>query len=306
MSAAKLRAFLAVARHGSFSAAARALGLSQPTLTTQVQALEQQHNVALFHRRGHRIELTSVGQQLMPIARQLAALEVEAYNLLHDCGQLTRGQLRLGAVGPFHVIEMVDAYRQRYPKVEVSIRIGNSAQVFGDLENYVIDVGVLARFHDAPGFVTLHYARHAIILFVSQDHPFARRSVVSLDELQDQPLLQREAGSSTRRALEAALRAAGVTPRIAMEIGSREALREAAARGIGIGVVSEAEFIPDARLRPVRLAGDPAHTETHLYCLKERRESLLLNSFFEVAQALRQVPDDASAVTPPETPAAGN
>ena len=287
MSAAKLRAFLAVAQHGSFSAAARALGLSQPTLTMQVQALEQKHKVALFHRRGHRIELSSVGEQLLPIARQLAALEVEAYNLMHDCGELTSGQLKLGAVGPFHVIEMVDAYRRRYPKVDVSIRMGNSAQVIADLENYIIDIGVLARVHDAPDFVTLPYARHAIILFVHFDHPFARRKSVALKELADQPLLQREAGSSTRRALTAALQEAGVTPRIAMEIGSREALREAAARGIGIGVVSEAEFIPDARFRPVRIDGDPAHTETHLYCLKERRESLLLSSFFEVAQALR-------------------
>ena len=287
MSAAKLRAFLAVARHGSFSAAARALGLSQPTLTMQVQALEQQHKVALFHRRGHRIELSSVGEQLLPIARQLAALEVEAYNLMHDCGELSSGQLKLGAVGPFHVIEMVDAYRQRYPKVDVSIRMGNSAQVIADLENYIIDIGVLARVHDAPDFVTMPYARHAIILFVHLDHPFARRKSVALKELADQPLLQREAGSSTRRALTAALQEAGVTPRIAMEIGSREALREAAARGIGIGVVSEAEFIPDARFRAVRIDGDPAHTETHIYCLKERRESLLLASFFEVAQALR-------------------
>lgn len=295
MSAAKLRAFLAVARHGSFSAAARALGLSQPTLTTQVQGLEQQHKVELFHRRGHRIELTSVGHQLLPIARQLAALEVEAYNLLHDCGELTRGQLKLGAVGPFHVIEMVDAYRQRYPKVDVSIRLGNSAQVFGDLENYVIDVGVLARFHDAPGFETMAYARHAIILFVHLDHPFARHESVPLQALENQPLLQREDGSSTRRALESALRQAGIAPRVAMEIGSREALREAAARGIGIGVVSEAEFIPDARFRPVRIDGDPAFTETHIYCLKERRDSLLLNSFFDTATALKNLPESPVA-----------
>lgn len=287
VSAAKLRAFLAVARHGSFSAAARSLGLSQPTLTTQVQALERQHQVELFHRRGHRIELTSVGQQLMPIARQLASLEVEAYNLLHDCGKLDSGRLKIGAVGPFHVIEMVDAYRQRYPRIDVAIRTGNSAQVFADLENYVIDIGVLARFHDAPGFAALRYARHAIILFVHHEHPFAGRDEVALEELRGQALLQRESGSSTRRALEAAFEAAGVETRLAMEIGSREALREAVARGIGIGAVSEAEFIADPRIRPVRIAGDPAFTETYLYCLEERRASLLLGSFFDLAQQLR-------------------
>ncbi|AOY00068.1 LysR substrate-binding domain-containing protein [Jeongeupia sp. USM3] len=286
MSAAKLRAFLAVAQHGSFSAAARTLGLTQPTLTTQVQALEQQHRVMLFHRRGHRIELSSVGQQLLPIARQLAALETEAYNLLHDCGELNRGELKVGAVSPIHVIEMVDAYRRSHPRIEVAIQLGNSAEILAALENYDIDLGVLARFHDAPHLTSLDYARHPVILFVHVDHPFAGRDAVPLAALHDQPLLQREAGSTTRLALEKVLREAGITPRIAMEIGSREALREAAARGIGIGAVSEAEYIPDERLRPVRLVGDPACTETHLYCLTERRQSLLLRSFFDVASGL--------------------
>ena len=84
MSTSRMRAFLAVARHASFSAGARALGLSQPTLTTQVQGLERENNVELFHRRGRRIELSDVGRQLLPIAQAMAALDLEAHNLLRD------------------------------------------------------------------------------------------------------------------------------------------------------------------------------------------------------------------------------
>lgn len=284
MSTARIRAFLAVARHGSFSAGARALGLSQPTLTTQVQHLERQYNVELFHRKGRRIELSDVGQQLLPIAQRMAVLELEANNLLHDSGRLDSGQLKLGAVGPFHVIEMVDHYRQRYPRIDVSIRVGNSAQVLADLEQYATDIAVLAGRHDDPGLCAVHYARHAIILFTNEHHPFAARKSVRLQELEDQPLLQRETGSTTRSALERALLDAGVTPRKAMEIGSREALREAVVRGIGIGAVSEAEFIADPRLRAIRIEGDPVHTETYLYCLAERRGSRLISSFFDIAQ----------------------
>jgi DNA-binding transcriptional LysR family regulator len=185
------------------------------------------------------------------------------------------------------VIEMVDAYRHRFPGVETSIRLGNSATVFADLENYVIDIGVLARFHEAPGFSTLRYARHAVILFVEHRHPFAKLIEVPLSALEGQPMLQRESGSTTRLALEAALQSAGVKPSVAMEIGSREALREAVARGIGIGAVSEAEFIPDPRIRPVRISGDPAYTETCLYCLAERRDSRLIGSFFDTAASLQ-------------------
>lgn len=284
MSNAKLRAFLAVARHGSFSAGARALGLSQPTLTTQVQHLEHQHGVELFHRRGRRIELSDVGRQLLPIAQALEALDLEAQHLLRDSGRLDSGQLKLGAVGPFHVIEMVDGYRQRYPRIEVSIRVGNSAQVLADLKNYATDIAVLAGRHDDPALSSVLYARHAVVLFVHHEHPLARRGQVSLQELEGQPLLQRERGSTTRAVMEQALAAAGVVPRVAMEIGSREALREAVVRGMGLGTVSEAEFIADPRIRMVRLEGDPVYTETYLYCLAERRASRLTSSFFEVAQ----------------------
>lgn len=284
MSTARIRAFLAVARHGSFSAGARALGLSQPTLTTQVQQLERQYDVELFHRKGRRIELSDVGRQLLPIAQRMASLELEANNLLHDSGRLDSGQLKLGAVGPFHVIEMVDHYRQRYPRIDVSIRVGNSAQVLADLEQYATDIAVLAGRQEDPGLCAVHYARHAIILFVNHTHPLAQHDSVPLHVLEDQPLLQREIGSTTRLALERALEQAGVTPRHAMEIGSREALREAVVRGIGIGAVSEAEFISDPRLHALRIEGEPVFTETYVYCLAERRSSRLISSFFEVIQ----------------------
>lgn len=290
MSVARLRAFLAVARHGSFSAGARALGLAQPTVTTQVQALEKQHEVELFHRRGRGAQLTQVGMALLPVAQQLGALELDAFNLLHDAGKLNTGKLRIGAVGPFHVIEMVDAYHRLYPGVELSIRVGNSAEVLADLENYVTDIAVLAGARDEPGLSSEHYASHAVILFAPVSHPLARFDSVPLSALQDAPLLQREAGSTTRAALEAVLEQAGVRPRPVMEIGSREALREAVARGLGLGTVSEAEFIPDARFRAIRIEGDPVRTETYLYCLQERRESRLLSSFFDQALAVRDAP----------------
>ncbi|WP_010484541.1 LysR substrate-binding domain-containing protein [Pseudomonas sp. S9] len=288
MSNSKLRAFLAVARHGSFSAGARSLGLSQPTITTQVQALERQHNLELFHRRGRRAELSSVGRQLLPIAQQLTSLEAEADGLLRDSGALSRGQLRLGAVGPFHVIEMVDAYRRDYPQIDLSIRIGNSASVLADLENYVIEIGVLAGFHDSPAFHSMLYARHPIILFAHHTHALAQRDRVRLEELQGQPMLYREQGSTTRLAFEKVLAERHVTPRMVMEIGSREALREAVVRGIGLGMVSAAEYIGDPQLKVIRIEGEPIHTETYLYCLAERKGSQMIESFLACADQARQ------------------
>ncbi|EOA03146.1 MULTISPECIES: LysR substrate-binding domain-containing protein [Herbaspirillum] len=283
MTPSQLRAFLAVARHRGFSAAARALGVSQPTLTTQVQSLEREHNVELFFRRGRRVDLSETAQRLLPIAQNIAELELDALNLLVNSGALHVGHLRIGAVGPFHVIEMVDAYRARYPQVELSIKLGNSAQSLADLENYVTDVAVLASVTDDARFHALPYADHAVVLFAHRSHPFYQRETVALAELEQQPMLMREQGSTTRLALEKVLQQAGVKPRVVMEIGSREALREAVARGLGLAAVSEAEFIPDERFRMVRIEGDPVSTHTYVYCLAERREGRLVGSFMKIA-----------------------
>lgn len=283
MTPSQLRAFLAVARHRGFSAAARALGVSQPTLTTQVQSLERDHNVELFFRRGRRLDLSETAQRLLPIAQNIAELELDALNLLVNSGALHVGHLRIGAVGPFHVIEMVDAYRARFPKVELSIKLGNSKQSLADLENYVTDVAVLASFTDDARFHAVPYADHAVVLFAHRSHPFHQRDSVTLAELAGQPMLMREQGSTTRLALEKAMQEAGVAPQVAMEIGSREALREAVARGLGLGAVSEAEFVPDPRFRMVRIQGDPVATHTYVYCLAERREGRLVGSFMKIA-----------------------
>ena len=281
MSTARYRAFIAVAQQGSLSAAARSLGVSQPTISSQIATLERQSQIELFHRQGYRMSLTGAGHKLLTLAQKLLSLESEAEFFLRDSGKLNQGELKIGAVGPFHVIEMVAAYRARHPGMQLSIRMGNSQQVLHDLEHYSTDVAVLAGLYERPELVMREYARHAIILFAHVEHPFARREQVDISELQGQPLLLRERGSTTRVALETALHAAGVKPQLNLEIGSREAIREAVARGLGVGAVSEAEFIPDARFKPVRIAGDPASTTTYLYCMKERSDSLLVRSFWD-------------------------
>ena len=281
MSTARYRAFIAVAQQGSLSAAARSLGVSQPTISSQIATLERQSQIELFHRQGYRMSLTGAGHKLLTLAQKLLSLESEAEFFLRDSGKLNQGELKIGAVGPFHVIEMVAAYRARHPGMQLSIRMGNSQQVLHDLEHYSTDVAVLAGLYERPELVMREYARHAIILFAHIEHPFARREQVDISELQGQPLLLRERGSTTRVALETALHAAGVKPQLNLEIGSREAIREAVARGLGVGAVSEAEFIPDARFKAVRIAGDPASTTTYLYCMKERSDSLLVRSFWD-------------------------
>lgn len=295
MTLTQIRSFLAVVQHGGFTAAARALSLSQTTITSQIQTLEQEHGIALFHRRGRRVELSTVGLDLLPIARQMAALESDAYSLLHDSGALRHGSLKIGAVGPFHVTEMIEAYHARYPEMHLSVTLGNSEAVLRDLNDYACDVAVIASMHEDERYCLQPYARYPVIAFVHHRHRFAGRDQISLAELAEESLLVREAGSTTRKALEQAMGAAGLRMRAAMEIGSREALREAVARGLGVGTVSQSEYIADERLHPLRITGDPVSTHIHVCCLRERRHSVLVSSFFKAVEACAQRTNPASS-----------
>ncbi|ACR32281.1 Transcriptional regulator, LysR family [Burkholderia glumae BGR1] len=299
MTLTQIRAFLAVVQHGGFTAAARALAISQTTVTSQIQGLEQEHGVQLFHRRGRRVELSAVGLDFLPLARQIHGLEHDARSLLHDSGELTRGMLRIGAVSPFHVTEIIEAFHAAHPRLQLAVTLGNSESVLNDLDDYACEVGVIARSFGDARYEMAPYASYPVIAFVGVAHPFATRGTISLAELASTPLLMREPGSTTRRALEDALARLGATPRVAMEIGSREALREAVARGLGVGTVSLSEYVPDeARLRPVRIEGDPVSTHIHVCCLRERRDSRLVDAFFAAMRRCRPGAPRAARAAP--------
>jgi aminoethylphosphonate catabolism LysR family transcriptional regulator len=283
----QLRSFHAVARAGGFTGGARLLHISQPTVTTQVRFLEDTYGIELFHRRGHTVRLTPLGEQLYELAQRIFALEADTVHLLEDSGELRSGYLRVGAVGPFHVTEMLARFNQRFPGLQVSVRVGNSEDVLASLLDYQTDVAVLAQFTHDPRFHWVPYSRHPVVVFTHRSHRFAGRKRIGIADLEGEPMILREEGSTTRKAFDVAIRRAGVQPRVVMEIGSREAIREAVIKGVGIGVVSEIEFIPDPALRTVAVTGAQMYTHAHVVCLEERREGRLVKAFLDIVAELQ-------------------
>lgn len=290
----QLRSFHLVADTGGFNAAADAFNISQPTLTAQVGALEEEFGVELFVKRGRRRELNDTGRQLLAITTRLFAEEAEALAFLSDTRELRTGRLSISAVGPFHVTEMLAAFNQAYPDIELAVKLGNSAEVLDDLASYRCDVAVLAYIDEDDRLLTIPYRRHPVAVFVRRDHRFATRDSIRLTELEGEPMIVREQGSTTRRALEEALARTGTKPRLVMEIGSREAIREAVIHGLGISYVSEAEFVPDEALKLIPIAGAEVYTYAHVVVLKQRESSRIIKAFLDVVHRARDA-FDASA-----------
>ena len=285
----QLRSFHAVAAAKGFTAASKVLHVGQPTITGQVRALEDFYAVELFHRRGRRVELTETGKELYTVTQRMEILEKEAQDVLQTAGGFQRGHLKVGAVGPYHLTEMLANFHERFPFLKITVPVRNSEEILDNLLNFQVDVAVLSQTENDSRILAVPFCQEPLVVFVHSGHPWANREDLRIEELEGQDVILREPGSTTRRAFEKALKQTGVKIRPLMEIGSREAVWMAVAKGLGIGVVSNLEFLPHPDLRKLSFVNADVHTYAHVVCLRERRDSRMINEFFQIVEELRQI-----------------
>jgi len=283
---AQLRAFHAVASEASFTRAADALHVTQPTLSAQVKSLEESYGVLLLDRGGRRTEPTELGRQLLAVTRLYFGLETEAEQLLAATRGLRGGHLRVGADAPQHVMAELSAFQRRYPGVRLSLSIGNSEEVLHQLLDHRSDVAIVADLEDDPRLFMRPLRRDHLIAFVERSHEWATRDAIGLDALLDQRLILREVGSTTRRAFEAAVARSGRAIGEVLEIGSREGVREAVAAGLGVGLVTAFEFGHDERLHALPIEGVDIAMIEYVACLADRRDLRVVRAFFHVVPPL--------------------
>lgn len=244
MNVSQLRTFLAVVDHGSFSEAGRVLGVSQPAVTMQIQALEADVGATLLDRAYRKVDLTEAGRTLLPYARQVIDEIEEARTALDQLSGIVSGRLSVGASttpGQYVLPRVLGGFLREYPEVGVSLRVHDTSEVIAGVESGEADLGMTgAEVHGAR----VHYERLGsddLLMICPAGHRFASRSNVTFAQLTDEPFIVREEGSGTRMAAEDVIRHAGVDPgelKVVMELGTNEAIVSAVEGGMGIGVVS--------------------------------------------------------------------
>ncbi|MEX0287195.1 MAG: LysR substrate-binding domain-containing protein [Paracoccaceae bacterium] len=283
MNRSELRSFHAVAASGGFSAASRELNVSQPTVSVQVKSLEERYGVELFFRSKRRVHLTAAGEELFEITSRIHKAEAEATQVLESFSGLHRGTLSLAAVGPFHATDMIVAYKSRYPAIELQVTFGNSRTCFDRVLSYAADLAIIAEVPSDDRVHTIPYRTHQVVVFVNSSHPFYSRDSVNIEDLAGQPVIRREAGSTTRMAVEAELQKRGIDTQTVLELGSREGIWKAVEQGLGIGFVADFEFVEHPNLRAIPVANADIRTQYFLACLQDRKDTRLVRSFCDVA-----------------------
>jgi DNA-binding transcriptional LysR family regulator len=270
----RLTVFRAVARRQHFSRAADDLDLSQPAVSKHIQLLEVEWGVQLFHRLGSRVELTDAGRILADYAERMAVLTEEARRVLAELAGLQRGYLRLGASttpGLYLLPEVLARFQARYPGVEVTLTISNSADVARRVLNAESDLGFIGAPTEAAGLQVRPFAEDEIILIVPPGHALTQAASLAPEVFAGATLILREAGSGTRQLVEAHLAQWGLQPKRVLELPGCEAVKRAVAAGLGIAWISRHAITLEVAHKLVCVPEIPAlHISRHLYALTRK------------------------------------
>ena len=199
--------------------------------------------VTLFHRRSKGLRVTEVGETVYAYAQQIFALSSKLLETVQEAQDLKTGHLVLGASttpGEYVLPQVVGQFRRVYPGIQLELIIANTRSIVQRILGREIDLGVVGErpTQHSDELEMIDYLEDEILLVAAPDHPMAQLSSLTAQQVVDEGLIVREVGSATRQTAERHLESLGAIPQIALELGSNEAVKRAAAAGGGIGVVS--------------------------------------------------------------------
>ncbi len=260
--------FKATADCGGFSKAARQLHLSQPAISVQIRALEDLYGAKLFDR-ARQTTLTEAGRILYRYVEQCIKLHEEAMKAINEATGAVTGSLRLGAtltIGEYILPKLVGLFLKENREVAYTMEIANTEVIMGKLIANELDLGLIEGPVGHPQLEVERFLCDELVVVLPPSHQWADRKAVSVDELLSERLILRETGSGTRMVLEDRLKERGVRARVkvAAELGSTQAIKEAVMAGLGIAVISactvrretEAGLLRTARVSDLALGRD--------------------------------------------------
>lgn len=236
MEIGRLEAFVQVATLLSFSKAAKALYLTQPTVTARIQGLERELGEPLFERMGRTIRLTDAGESFLPHAQRALQAVKEGQDAIDTLRNVERGTLSIGTaptIGTYVLPEILQRFAKEFPGVEVSIRTGRSEEVMSMVLTDEVQIG-FERLITHPEIETVGLYEDEIFLMASSSHPFAKRRDVPLSDVARDSVIFFDEGSSYHALSIGVFRDTGVAPRHTLDVDNLEMAKHLVIRGLGL------------------------------------------------------------------------
>lgn len=292
MTLSQLRTFQAVARLNSFSRAAEELFLTQPAISAQIGALESALKLKLFDRLGKKITLTESGRIALACADDIGARLSQMQRELEDIGELNTGRLNIGAsmvVGVYLLPEVLARFKQKYPRIELTVKVEPARQIVDRILRNEIDVAIIgevSRFAvDRIAFKPILHDE--LIVIAPPHHPLTEAGFISPGDLASMPLVLPARDSASGESIHDQIAAAGIALNSVIELGNTGAVKHAVEAGLGISIVSRLAVLrelQDGRLCSLRISGITLERQIGLCWHHEKPFSRLTTSFIAFIQ----------------------
>lgn len=272
-----LQTFLAVVDAGNYTAAAELLHMSQPAVSQQIRALEEQlGNVRLFRRVGQRMVPTHAGEELLVVARELVTLAERAEQNIRALRGQIAGRVTIGCTpssGEHLLPPLLATFHTLFPTVTLTVQVAPSEILFDALTTHQISILLIEEQQRRRGWESQILGREELTLLAPQGHPLLQQEQVPFGMLREQSLVLPRAGTPLRRTIEDGLRRRGVAAtdlQVALEADSVALVMQGVQSGMGLAFVPNTRLSRACNLEAVDLAGAPLHQEWYVLRVRER------------------------------------
>jgi LysR family transcriptional regulator, low CO2-responsive transcriptional regulator len=300
----QLETFLEVARHSSFSRAADKRFRTQPAISSQIRALEEEVGAKLFDRSGGKVALTAAGKVFQQYAEQTLEARKSLLVTVAEMERVPRGEIVVGANEGtcLHILPEVFAeFKKLYPGVAVQITRLERAKIMESIMENLVDFGVVSTPVDDKRLTVVNVHRDELVMIAPPRHSLSGRKEVTIAEIVRFPLLLPKLGR-TRDALEELFHDRELKPRISMELDSSELLKRFVAADVGIGFIASSNVMEDVKagvLAAVRIADAAVRRDLALVFRKDKALSRAALAFIEIAVKIKHAAMSAAPTSPP-------
>jgi LysR family transcriptional regulator, low CO2-responsive transcriptional regulator len=298
----QLNTFLEVARLNSFSKAAETCFRTQPAISSQIRALEEEVGAKLFDRSGGKVSLTASGKAFQKYAEQQMEARKQMIAALAEMERVPRGELIVGANEGtcLHILPEVFAeFKKKYPNVAVNIRRSERAKILESIIDNSVDFGVISMPVPDNRLTVVQVHRDELVIIAAARHPLAKLKSATVAEASKFPLLLPKVGR-TRDALEELFDERRLKPNISMELDSSELMKRFVAADVGVGFIARSNVVEDVKagaLAAIPMSDAQIRRDLALVFRKDKALSRAALAFIDIAVKLKPQPEFKAAQT---------
>lgn len=286
----KIKAFLTLAKVKNFGKAADELYISQPALSKQIQALEQDLKVPLFNRTKKSTYLTVYGEYFLGYANNILANYANAKENISEIESLERGTLRFGAtnfIGVYMVPEILTRFNQLYPGVTLNMTINSSKNIMSLLSSYRLEFVLLSDYiqMDDTRFTSKDWCQDKLKVIVGRKSKFFTRRTVKIAELNEETFITKDSDSSLYNFLLKQLSTDGLTLKHPLFISQQEAIKQAVIHNLGISIMSPLAVELEEKMgliKTLNITGHPLQREINVVYEKSWHLTPAAREFFRL------------------------